>query len=414
MMTLNLNNFQAHPVGDTFTGIRISNKSIDFFYPETFRLSPIEDSYNFRNDIIAILSSIGLAKSIESPTKEIESSFADNQDFSIISYLWILNDYYKNGIWTNKTTKYREGQFGKINWKRTLQQPPFISNGRIVYPNSIVETTVSFNDILSEIHKYCVKSSVDFLGWLYNIRCDFSVDKISAKKKKEYSYILHKELGKTFQDEKRTRLSHMLKIIDGINTDNQSKEIVYGVSSYHYVFERMVDAVFGNQDDLSEFYPQAYWMLEDVNKQEGSSLRPDTVRIVGKKAYIFDSKYYMFGKLPTTSDIQKQITYAEYLENQKGYLYSPIKNAFILPYDKSKVATTSEENNRAWKYIGYAKTDWKKDTEQGVQPSHYIVYGYYIDTTDLIHRYRNSWDDVVTSLVLDLSRKDAKTVEPNA
>ncbi|MBQ2848111.1 MAG: hypothetical protein IJE74_07630 [Clostridia bacterium] len=58
----------------------------------------------------------------------------------------------------------------------------------------------------------------------------------------------------------------------------------------------------------------------------------------------------------------------------------------------------------------YAKTDWKKETEQGVQPSHYVVY---IDTTDLIHRYRNSWDDVVTSLVLDLSRKDAKTAEPN-
>ncbi len=411
MKPLNLDSFQAHPVGDTFTGIRISNQSIDFFYPETFRLSPIEDMYNFRNDIIAILSSIGLAKSIESPTKEIESSFADNQDFSIISYLWILNDYYRNGIWTNKATRYREGQFGKINWKRTLQQPPFISNGRIVYPNSIVETTVSVNDILSEIHKYCVKSSVDFLGWLYNIRCDFSVAEISAQKKKEYSYVLHKELSKTFQDEKRTRLSHMLKIIEGINTDNQSKEIVYGVSSYHYVFERMVDTVFGNQDDLSEFYPQAYWMLDDVNKQEGASLRPDTVRIDGEKAYIFDSKYYTFGKLPTTSDIQKQITYAEYLETQKGHLYSPIKNAFILPFDRT-VGTT--KNGSSWKYIGHAKTDWKKENGQDVQPAHYVVYGYYIDTTDLIHRYRNSWDEAVTSLVLDLSQKDAKKTETKA
>ena len=156
MKSLNLDSFHAHPVGDTFTGIRISNQNIDFFYPETFRLSPIEDMQNFRNDIIAILSSIGLAKSIETPTKEIESSFDDDQNFSIISYLWILNDYYRNGIWTNKATRYREGQFGKINWKRTLQQPPFISNGRIVYPNSIVETTVSINDILTEIHKYCV------------------------------------------------------------------------------------------------------------------------------------------------------------------------------------------------------------------------------------------------------------------
>lgn len=408
MKPLNLDSFHAHPVGDTFTGIRISNQSIDFFYPETFRLSPIEDMQNFRNDIIAILSSIGLAKSIETPTKEIESSFDDDQNFSIISYLWILNDYYRNGIWTNKATRYREGQFGKINWKRTLQQPPFISNGRIVYPNSIVETSVSVNDILSEIHKYCVKSSVDFLGWLYNIRCDFSVAEISTQKKKEYSHVLHKELGKTFQDEKRTRLSHMLKIIDGINTDNQSKEIVYGVSSYHYVFERMIDTVFGNQEDLSEFYPQAYWMLDDVNKQEGASLRPDTVRIEGEKAYIFDSKYYTYGKLPTTSDIQKQITYAEYLETQKGHLYSPIKNAFILPFNRTKDAT---KNASSWKYIGHAKTDWKKEMGRDDQPAHYVVYGYYIDTTDLIHRYKNSWDEAVTSLVLDLSKKDAKKAE---
>ena len=409
MKVLNLDNFQAHPVGDTFTGIRISNRSIDFFYPETFRLSSIEDSFNFRNDIIAILTSIGLAKSIESPTKEIESSFAESKDFSIISYLWILNDYYKNGIWTNKAKKFREGQFGKINWKRTLQQPPFISNGRIVYPNSIVESTVAVDDILSEIHRYCVKISVDFLGWLYNISCDFVVAEINSQKKKEYSHILHKELSKTFQDEKRTRLSHMLKIIDGIDTDNQSKEIVYGVSSYHYVFERMVDVVFGNQDDLAEFYPQAYWMIGDTEKQESSSLRPDTVRIEGTTAYILDSKYYKFGKLPTTSDIQKQITYAEYLENQKGHLYAPIKNAFILPFDKTKHNISDTERD-VWKYIGYAKTDWKKEIVQGETPSHYVVYGYYIDTTDLIHRYRNSWDDAVTSLITDLGIRDAKKV----
>jgi hypothetical protein len=256
-----------------------------------------------------------------------------------------------------------------------------------------------------------VKSSVDFLGWLYNIRCDFSVPEISTQKKKEYSHILHRELSKTFQDEKRVRLSHMLKIIDGINTDSQSKEIIYGVSSYHYIFERMVDAIFGNQDDLSMFYPQAYWMLDDVNKQEGSSLRPDTVRIDGKKAYIFDSKYYKPGKLPTTSDIQKQITYAEYLETQKGHLYFPIKNAFILPFNKKKIAATIECKDMPWKYIGHAKTDWKKENDQEAQSSHYVVYGYYIDTTDLIHRYRNSWDEAVTSLVFDLSQKDAKTKE---
>ena len=169
--------------------------------------------------------SIGLAKSIESPNKEIESSFAENKDFSIISYLWILNDYYKNGIWTNKTKRYTAGQFGKINWKRTLQQPPFTSNGRVVYPNTVVEICVPTDDVLSEIHRYCVKTSIDFLGWLYNIGCDFAVGDITDQKRKEYVYILQKELQKTFQDKKRTRLSHMLKIIEGIR-------IYYGRPGY--------------------------------------------------------------------------------------------------------------------------------------------------------------------------------------
>ena len=88
-----------------------------------------------------------------------------------------------------------------------------------------------------------------------------------------------------------------------------------------------------------------------------------------------------------------------------------IKNAFILPFDKT---ISSVDGALPWKYIGHAKTDWKKEAGQDVQSAHYVVYGYYIDTTDLIHRYRNSWDEAVTSLVLDLSQKDAKKTETKA
>ena len=45
----------------------------------------------------------------------------------------------------------------------------------------------------------------------------------------------------------------MLKVLTGVDDSDRTKEIVYGVDKYHYVYERMVDYVFGNTDYVVDF-----------------------------------------------------------------------------------------------------------------------------------------------------------------
>ena len=131
------------------------------------------------------------------------------------------------------------------------------------------------------------------------------------------------------------------------------REIVYGVDKYHYVYERMVDYVFSNVMDITQYNPNAKWYLKKNGyaPKDASSLRPDTIRLEPipsdsntdeKVAYVLDAKFYRFGTtgnesdLPTTTSIQKQITYGDNIicNLQKKENITCVYNAFIMPFDK--------------------------------------------------------------------------------
>lgn len=45
-----------------------------------------------------------------------------------------------------------------------------------------------------------------------------------------------------------------------LSDDQNANEIVYGVDSYAYIFERMINSIFGNRD-ATKFNPSADWYL---------------------------------------------------------------------------------------------------------------------------------------------------------
>ena len=208
---------------------------------------------------------------------------------------------------------------------------------------------------------------------------------------------------KTFDDVKKIRLSHMLKVLSGVDDSKQVSEIVYGVDKYHYIYERMVDAIFGNITDIKQYNPNASWFIlceeSKLEKKEASSLRPDTIRIdpyprtylvdnTTKTAYVLDAKYYRYGTtgkmddLPETTSIQKQITYASHIEaNIKDTgkeNITAIHNAFILPYNKNANNLGRKEN---LEYIGFSKANWQSNNNENV------VHAFLLDTKHLI----SSW-----------------------
>ncbi len=388
----------TNKIDDSFVGIKIRNGQIDFYYPETYEFeeTSIEKS---RNDVLAILQTISIAKTHSDSKIKIESSFSSNEAIPLLSYLWIIRDYLINGFYINREKILKKNQRGKIDWKRTLNGQPIISNGNIIYNDIVVSVKNDADNIIVEIHKYCIKKSIDILGWLFGIKSSNFIETKPFYKELKNVYIdtLKKELCQTFDDEKKVRLSHMLSIVEGLSENQNSNELVYGVDSYAYIFERMINSIFGNRD-ATKFNPSANWFMKSTDYKipfASSDLRPDTILIHDNIAYVLDSKFYRFGyttdkkDLPETTSIQKQITYGDFIKNNKmGDEIQKIRNAFILPYNKynNKLGF-----NETLEYIGYSKTDYRKGVED-----HEIIHAFLIDLKYVIKTWnkRNHGEDV--------------------
>jgi hypothetical protein len=213
---------------------------------------------------------------------------------------------------------------------------------------------------------------------------------------------LRKELDRTFDDDKRLRLTHLRNVITGLDENTNTKEFVYGVDSYYYIFERMIDSIFGNVKNIRDFYPKAKWQLVRNSYMEtpSSELRPDTIILDGTNVYILDSKFYRFGftgdegDLPETTSIQKQITYGDYIkQNVTRYNVENIYNAFLIPYDKEREVFHSDADIQ---YVGFAKSTWKDNTH-----NHEYIHTFLIDLKHVVKTWNrlNHSEDV--SLLID-------------
>lgn len=392
-----------------FVGIYIKNGELKISAPKTLRFS--DDENIKKQEIILFLNSINLAKTID------KTCLNNTDDVSHIawpfeSYLWIIEDFLNNGFYYNHEKIYLNENKGKINWKKTLQNTPLISNGQLVYTSFITSKITPTNDEIASIYKYCLKISSIRIGWLFNF--NIPVEYNQLKSLSEMIYILRKNLSSTFDDIKSMRFKHMLKILEN-STENQctSNDILFGIYNYHYVFEKMIDIYVGglNEKRKKSFNPKGHWNLNgSQNTYPSSNLRPDTIIEYNKNLYILDSKMYRFGytgnpkHLPETTSMQKQITYGDYIATK--YRQDRIRNAFILPFNKElsvfynedysyKLDSLDEDNNI--QYLGYAFTEWRGNS---VKKPYDYIYTFLIDMNYLLCNY-NKINTHTTKLMIE-------------
>lgn len=413
-----------------FVGIRIKENNVLFCYPQSYNLSEMTDELNFKKDVISILRTIALSKSSSSDTSSYNTKNSNlNNSFAFASFIWILNDYLKYNRYDNKEKVTARGQQGKINWKKTFQTTPIISNGNIVYTSIFSDKKRQEDNILTEIYNCCVNRAIDCIGWLYEI--PYNMDGLSyknniEKKKKLYLNVLNTELSHTNNDIKKTRLQNMKNIIIGLDSNIiESNEIVYGVDSYNYIYERMVDSLFSNINNIKDFYPNAEWnFIYDSKKaniwQDSSKLRPDTILIDKEKndVYIIDSKNYQYGttfdknSAPTSSDIQKQITYGEYIKNSEKFKinnYNDIYNAFVMPYNKSKNTKNLKKNIE---FVGAARAKWLVNDPTIQENQKYKkIAAILIDMKFLIENWTNYNKDNLSDLIKEIRKITNTTYE---
>lgn len=359
---------------DNFVGIKYKKDKVYIYLPigydkEIFNVEK-ELSLKQKTDLLLFLKTVNLVKSLYNEKTELGINSGENNEIPYNSFLWLINDYFNNGLYQEVEKRYFQKSHGKINWKRTLNSEHYFENDRVVYVDPYYESNVQINTLITELNNFCLHISFKYIGFLFGkfnlLKCNLKEEKVKENLK-YYINIINKELSKSFNDRKKLLLSSMKKIIEMSFNENIANQESFGTRKYEYAWEKMINTTLGTKIDISKFFPNAYWNIQGQIGEDKSKLRPDSILIDSrtKKIYILDAKYYKYGitgnmyDLPHTDSIQKQITYGDHIANNPqiyGIEKNSIFNAFILPFNKNKEPFKCSES---MKYLGFASSAWR-------------------------------------------------------
>lgn len=348
---------------DTFVGIICDKGEFSVHFPLGFDVA--DDEKGLRKDILLMLNTISATIGRKDSQVAGKSRSFEEGGFPFQSYLFLISDYIERGYYKEKETRYTVSTKGKINWSRTIKtQKPFIQGNEAYYLKFVTRRNpLSENELITLIHEYCVYDSFKKAGWLFT---DFIPEQpyIKYNKKMFRSVVLEKAKA-TFNDKNKQLFSHMLAVIDEMQDPNVEMSFKYGTYRFEYVWEALIDSVYGIPDK-SVYFPKTTWKVG--NKQySNANLEPDSIMLWNGNIYVLDAKYYKYGAskklsdLPESTSINKQITYGEYIAKNKKFkaLHGDdfiVYNAFLMPFNASQW----EDQNGIY-HIGEALSNWKSN-----------------------------------------------------
>lgn len=343
---------------DTFVGIWCDNGDISVNFPLGYRLA--EDDKGVRNDIRLLLST--LTKYTDRKESGILNGINtyDKVQFPVQAYMDIISDYMLRGYYEEREVTYSESSRGKVDWNRTIKrQSPYMQGTDIFYLKFITKrTSVNEDKIITDIHKYCVYESFEKMGWLFTNA--MPPESPVVFNYKLFVAVLRGKIACTNNDKNRMLFRNMLAIMEYEGDKAAKINYQYGTYRFEYVWERMIDRVYGVLDK-SYYFPRTFWKIGG-NIHMNAYLQPDTIMVLGDCVFILDAKYYKYGitgkmtDLPDSSSINKQITYGEYVAEAEKFKEKhgdnlKVYNAFLMPFNA--------DENTDFFCIGQAGSDWK-------------------------------------------------------
>lgn len=413
----------------SFVGIKIENDRPKIYFPMGYRASKPPEDICKRDfyQLIAVLND----KSLQSYFSE-EDLKKSQLDFPFYAYLSVLQYYLDFGYFVESETIYKKGFSGKISWPRTVKRikPQVVKDeyghDQVVYLNLITrKTSYREDNLITLVHKFCVKESARLIGPLYGISENEVEEPELLFDYEPFAEVIQDKIAATFNDKHLELFHAMLKMVrylgnkENRGEDGNENEPLFGVKKFAPVWEAMVDRIFGKlPQGLSKdkFNPHCEWDLSSRARgyeNPNYAMRPDTIMWdeEGNRLYVLDAKYYKFGMtgsasdLPSSGSICKQIAYAEYVERlvlQKKIpacermTANAIYNAFVLPYcfdaDNFKLPPDDGFETRPYKmrFIGYCHGNWKnldaKPGEVDYRPYHRIA-GILLDVKSVMQNY---------------------------
>ncbi|MDY6388721.1 MAG: LlaJI family restriction endonuclease [Fibrobacter sp.] len=414
----------------SFVGIKIEDNRPKIYFPMGYRASkPSEDicKQDFYQ-LIAVLND----KSLQSYFSE-EDLKKSQLDFPFYAYLSVLQYYLDFGYFVESETIYKKGFSGKISWPRTIKRikPQVVKDeeghDQVVYLNLITrKTSYREDNLITLVHKFCVKEAAQLIGPLYGISEDEVEEPELLFDYEPFAEVIQDKIAATFNDKHLELFHAMLKMVrylgnkENRGEDGSENEPLFGVNTFAPVWEAMVDKIFGKLPQgvtKDKFNPHLRWNdgcrdeKLDVSEEEivlndpkRSTLRPDTIMVMGEGVYILDSKYYKYGltgfnsHLPGAESVCKQMAYAEYVEKMLGDPSTPlhfaqddtlsIYNAFVMPYCADAEGASASSATFQMKRVGYIYGDWK-NVEDENRPYHKI-HCILLDMKSVMRNYANN------------------------
>lgn len=375
--------------GDSFVGVKADTDDAIIYFPIGYQLPANDD--DLRVDINNLL---GVLAAFMKEDRVIEVSKFEaprTVDFPMHAYLKVIRSFLRMGRYYIETDpQFRTDTKGKTSWPRTVREQRALvqKNGSLVFTNMTVRSvTPNANKQITQIHRFCVYEAFEKMGWLY---VPFMPDKPGPHPGiKESIYILDKKLVATNDDVEQELFNAMRDMLVYIDERSSDKQYFFGTDFFENVWERMIDKAFG-VEDKEQYFPRTRWLLDYGRDKEKRPLQPDTIMIYGDKCYVLDAKLYRYGwdpkpeHLPNSADINKQITYGEYIEQTRRLPNEKLYNAFIMPYNKENNLFMLNSN---FGNIGEAVSDWKPNVK-----NYERIQGIVVDTRYLMYNYIGTSD----------------------
>ncbi len=385
---------------DRFVGIRKSGEKIKISFPLGYKnVNDITDAKELRNEIMTLVTTLDRFAKTKGGQSCLLAYGENETNFPFRAYLYIIKDYLDNGYYHEREIVYEDNSKGKINWKRTIKQKkPLPAGNNFVYLDFIRKKEVTnYETYITLIHEFCVFESFSKIGWLYT---DYMPMNPNVENNVEaFSAVIRQQLAVTFNDKKKALFSAMLDVINASEKESDSTSFSYGTNRFEYVWENMIDYVFG-EDNIKKYFPRTEWHLVDKSVKNNSPLEPDTIIEFNNKLYIIDAKYYRYGVveprdaslLPGTGSISKQIIYGESAAKRCRDEGTPkeVYNAFVMPF--------RAKGDSHYEYIGYADGDWIPSCNFTKAPYEKVV-GVLLDTCYLMNLCYKRDNEAIMSLV---------------
>lgn len=307
----------------------------------------------------------------------------DGGSFNLLAVmLYLLQDYYDNGIYTNDVEVIETNGTGEILWDRTINETfSYISNNRPYYTELQTKKRVSDEyDFIRRLHtciltKFSKELEESDLPELFNIATvELSEEQLDDLGDDDYIlYRIQNELNVQYNTRKKLVLKAMYAYIaQKASFNNIDSFSIYGTNSFNLVWEKVCAQNFENVLDsklselplgvcddykdskdntLMEIIDKPVWHRTsgDISDAKSDTLRPDLISIYecgdsGEYCFgIYDAKYYniefhknasgyrVIGQ-PGVGDVTKQylyqLAYDDFMTKQ-GYKY--VQNMFFCP-----------------------------------------------------------------------------------